>query len=144
MEAENLIAKASITIDASIDTVWDAFVNPETIKKYMFGTTVTSEWKEGQRISWKGEWKGKPYEDYGEILQINPKVQLQYSHYSPMMGKPDLPENYHVVTIDLKDMGGPTLVTLTQDNNATAEAKEQSEQNWKMMFEKLKKLLENK
>jgi hypothetical protein len=33
-------------------------------------------------------------------------------------------------------------VTLSQDNNATDEAREHSEQNWRMMLDGLKKLLE--
>ena len=37
---ENLIAKASVTINASSEKVWDALVNPEAIKRYMFGTNV--------------------------------------------------------------------------------------------------------
>jgi uncharacterized protein YndB with AHSA1/START domain len=32
------IAKASATINTPKATVWDALVNPETIKQYMFGT----------------------------------------------------------------------------------------------------------
>src|SRR5688572_22376931 len=101
MEPENLIAEAQASIDASIDEVWDALTNPATIKKYMFGTNVTSEWKEGSKIVWKGEWKGKPYEDHGVIVQFKPKRLIEYTHFSPMMGKPDIPENYHTVTIEL-------------------------------------------
>jgi hypothetical protein len=56
-------AKAGITIQAPISKVWDALVNPEVIKRYMFGTTVTSHWVTGSPITWKGEWKGKAYED---------------------------------------------------------------------------------
>ncbi len=37
MESNNLIAKAETTINAPIDKVWDSLVNPDTIKKYMFG-----------------------------------------------------------------------------------------------------------
>lgn len=34
----NLIAKASITINAPITKVWEALTKPEIIKQYMFGT----------------------------------------------------------------------------------------------------------
>ncbi len=54
------IAQAHITISAPIATVWDALVNPEMIKQYMFGTNAVSDWKEGSPIVWKGEWEGKP------------------------------------------------------------------------------------
>jgi uncharacterized protein YndB with AHSA1/START domain len=35
---KNLIARASISIDAPSEKVWNALVNPEAIKQYMFGT----------------------------------------------------------------------------------------------------------
>ena len=142
MESKSFIAEAQTTIDAPIDKVWDAFINPDTIKKYMFGTTVISDWKEGSKIAWKGEWDGKPYEDKGIILQFKPKTKLQYSHFSPLTGQPDIPENYHTVTIELTDKDKQTIVFLSQDNNTTKQAKEYSEQNWMMMLTGLKKLLE--
>lgn len=142
MESKSFIAEAQTTIDAPIDKVWDAFINPDTIKKYMFGTTVISDWKEGSKIAWKGEWNGKSYEDKGIILQFKPKTKLQYSHFSPLTGQPDIPENYHTVTIELTDKDKQTIVFLSQDNNTTKQAKEYSEQNWMMMLTGLKKLLE--
>ncbi|NJD77792.1 MAG: hypothetical protein FIB08_11970 [Candidatus Methanoperedens sp.] len=137
-----LIARASITINAPIDKVWDALVEPYMIKQYMFGTNAVSNWQEGSPIVWKGEWQGKKYEDKGLILKLEPGHMIQYSHFSPLSGQPDLPENYHIVTIELSDKGGQTIVSLQQDNNATEEAREHSENNWKMMLEGLKMLLE--
>src|SRR5579872_7261108 len=109
METNNIIAKAEATINCSIDKVWEAFVNPQTIKKYMFGTTVVSDFKEGSKIIWKGEWNGKSYEDKGTILQLKPKSRLQYNHFSPMMGLPDTAENYHTVTVDLIEKESQTI-----------------------------------
>ncbi|QHT70639.1 SRPBCC domain-containing protein [Rhodocytophaga rosea] len=110
----------------------------------MLGTTVISDWKKGSQIVWKGEWKGKQYEDKGVLLQINPQTRLQYSHFSPLTGQPDIPENYHTVTIELTDRDSQTLISLSQDKNATQQAKEESEKNWTMMLTGLKKLLEEK
>jgi uncharacterized protein YndB with AHSA1/START domain len=67
-----LIAKATVTINASIKRIWEAFVNPNIIKQCMFGTNVVSNWKEGSPILWKGEWQGKKYEDKGTILEQAP------------------------------------------------------------------------
>ncbi|MGH9360804.1 MAG: SRPBCC family protein [Thermoanaerobaculia bacterium] len=137
-----LIAEASVTIEAPISVVWDALVTPATIKGYMFGTTVESDWREGSPITWKGEWQGKPYEDKGVILDLEPERLLRYSHFSPLSGLPDTPENYHTVTIELAEQAGRTLVSLDQDNNPTEEAREHSAKNWRMMLEGLRKLLE--
>jgi uncharacterized protein YndB with AHSA1/START domain len=139
---KNLIAKAEIRINATTERVWNALVTPEAIKQYMFGTNVVSEWEEGSSITWKGEWQGRPYEDKGVILKFQPRRTIQYSHFSPLSGLPDKPENYHTVTIDLSAEGSQTHVSLTQDNNATEEARAHSEKNWGMMLAAMKKFLE--
>jgi uncharacterized protein YndB with AHSA1/START domain len=142
MKTKGLIAYAQILIDAAYDKVWDAMTNPETIRKYMFGTTVVSDWKEGSDITWKGEWNGKTYEDKGKIVQIKPKSHLSYTHFSPMTGLPDSPENYHSVTINLMPTNNSTTVMLSQDNNKTEDERQHSEKNWYKMLSELKKLLE--
>jgi uncharacterized protein YndB with AHSA1/START domain len=142
MPTRGLIAKASTTISAPVHEVWDALTNPDIIRQYMFGTNVVSDWREGSSIVWKGEWQGKSYEDKGKILKIKEGQMLQYSHFSPLMGKPDTPENYHTVTIELSNDGTQTAVSLSQDGNATEEAREHSEKNWIMMLDGLKELLE--
>ncbi len=139
---KGLITKASVMINAPVAKVWDALTNPEIIKQYMFGTNVVSDWKVGSSIVWKGEWQGKSYEDKGKILKIEQERTLQYSHFSPLSGKPDVPKNYHTVTIELSNDGEETTVSLSQDGNATEEDRKHSEKNWKMMLESLKKLLE--
>ena len=118
------------------------FVNPSVIRQYMFGTNVVSDWKEGSHIVWKGEWEGKKYEDRGVILKLKPQRMISYSHFSPLSGLPDAPENYHTVTIELSPDKNGTRVTLTQDNNPDEEARQHSEKNWAMMLSSLKKVLQ--
>ena len=139
---QDVIARATITIDASRAEVWKALVSPAAIKQYMFGADVRTDWKEGSPITWAGEWKGKKFEDKGKLLQVKPERRLQYSHFSPLSGRPDTPENYHTVTMELSDVGGKTLVTLIQDNASTDEARKEAEKNWNMMLQGLKKFVE--
>jgi uncharacterized protein YndB with AHSA1/START domain len=40
---KNLIAKASININAPSEKVWNALVTPEAIKQYMFGANVVEQ-----------------------------------------------------------------------------------------------------
>ena len=136
------IARVSATIEAPVSRVWEALVSPALIKRYMFGASVASEWKEGSPITWKGEWKGKAYEDKGVILRLEPPRLLSYTHYSPLTGMPDVPESYHTVVVELAEQGNRTLITLSQDKNPTKEAREHSEKNWQTMLDSLKKLLE--
>jgi uncharacterized protein YndB with AHSA1/START domain len=139
---ENLVAQVSTIIDAPRAKVWDALVSSEAAKKYMFGTTVVTDWKEGSEIFWRGEWQGKSYEDKGVILRCEPGRALAYTHFSPLFGLPDTLENYHTVTIELSSAGDQTSVSLSQDNNSTEQAREHSEKNWGTMLEALKKHVE--
>ncbi|MDA4114092.1 MAG: SRPBCC domain-containing protein [Thaumarchaeota archaeon] len=141
---QGFVAKASISINAPVAKVWNALVNPEVIKQYMFGTEVVSEWTEGSPIVWRGTWEGKRYEDRGVILKLEPERVLQYSHFSPLSGLPDTPENYHTVALQLTAGGNQTLVSLSQDNNPTEESREHSQKNWGMMLASMKKTLEEK
>lgn len=137
------VARASTTVNAPVLKVWDALTNPAMIKRYFFGTQVESNWREGSPIVWKGEWQGQTYEDKGRILRYEPQRRLQYTHFSPLTGQPDVPENYHTVTIELSADEDRTHITLSQDNNATQEEREHSEKNWEMVLDGLKKLLES-
>jgi uncharacterized protein YndB with AHSA1/START domain len=138
----NLVAKASVLIDAPSAKVWDALVNPEAIRQYMFGAHVVTDWREGSPITWKGEWQGKSYEDKGVVLRLEPGHTLRYSHFSPLSGLPDEPANHHTVTVELSAEGDRTRVSLVQDNNPTEQAREHSEKNWSMMLAGLKKHVE--
>ncbi len=140
--SQNLLAKTTTSIAAKKSIVWNALVKPEAIKQYMFGTDVQSDWHENSEIKWKGEMKGKKYEDKGVILKIEPEQTLQYSHFSPLAGKPDKPENYHTVTINLVGRGDQTEVSLSQDNNADEAARQESQKNWAAMLDGLKKYVE--
>jgi uncharacterized protein YndB with AHSA1/START domain len=136
------IARQSITIHAPVTQIWRALVTPSMIKHYMFGTEVVSDWKKGSPIVWKGVWEGKPYEDKGTILRFEPEQVLQYSHFSPLSGVADSPDNYHNVTVELASQGAETRVTLSQDNNATEDEQKHSEELWGMMLAALKKFVE--
>jgi hypothetical protein len=55
---------------------------------------------------------------------------------------PDTPENYKTVHYELSPEGDRTRLTIIQDNNATQEEATHSEQNWRMVLDGMKKLLE--
>lgn len=139
---DKFTAKATSTINAPVSKVWQALINPEIIKQYLFNTEVISDWKVGSPILYRGEWEGKAFEDKGKILEIEPEKTLKSTHWSPLSGVPDSSENYHTVTYTLVDRGDSTEVTITQDNNASDEEKLHSEKNWQTVLKGMKNLLE--
>lgn len=68
-------AVASQLISAPPGQVWNALTDPTVIKKYFLGTEVTTSWRVGEPITFKGEWQGKHYEDKGVVLSYEPEQQ---------------------------------------------------------------------
>jgi uncharacterized protein YndB with AHSA1/START domain len=136
------VATAETEIDAPRDKVWTALTDPQRIKEYMFGSEVVTDWKQGSPIVWKGEYEGNKYEDKGEIVEIEPERRLKVTHFSPLSGQEDRPENYHTLLYELEERGGRTRVSLSQDNNASKEAAEHSQANWEKMLAGLKQVAE--
>jgi uncharacterized protein YndB with AHSA1/START domain len=143
MMNKTLTAKATLTINAPASKVWDALINPKLIKQYFFGADIISDWKEGSPIIYKGVYQGKAYEDKGRVLKFEPEKSLVTTHWSPLSGTADSPENYHTVSYELVPENGSTQVTITQDNNSTQEEQEQNSNFWKMVLEGMNKLLES-
>lgn len=142
MKTQNLVAEAKITIDASTEDVWEALTDPKQIEKYMFGAKVETDWKTGSKITWTGEMDGKSYIDKGKIVEIKRNEVLKYTHFSPLSGLKDAPENYHNIRIELKEKDSKTEVVLSQDNNPTEASKGHSQENWGKMLKEMKALLE--
>ena len=138
----DLIAETSVTINASASEVWKTMTSPEQVEKYLMGTHVTTDWKEGSPISYEGEYQGKKYNDKGIIKKAEPGKILQSTYWSSMGGKEDKPENYNLVTYRLTDKNGKTVVTLSQDNIHSEKEKEHATGNWKAVLQKLKEVTE--
>jgi len=138
------VAKATITINAPAARVWDALTQPELIKRYLFGTQVTTDWRVGSPIGYEGTWEGKAYRDKGKVLQVEPGELLVSTFWSSLSGLPDVPENYQTVRYELSTEGSGTRLTVSQDNNATQEDANHSAQNWNMVLDGIKSLLEGR
>jgi len=135
----------SVTIDAPKGEVWDALTNPAKVKQYLHGTEMSTDWREGSPIFWRGEWKGKPYEDKGKVLEVKAQRLIKYTHWSPLGGSEDKPENYHTVTYELAGDDRKTTLTLTQDNNPTKEeAEKMARDNWGPVLQGLKETAEKR
>ena len=130
-------------INAPTSKVWEALTKPELIKQYLFGTEVTTDWQVGSPIRYKGVWQGQPYEDKGTVVQMEPGKLIVSTFWSSLAGMADSPENYKTVRYELSGADGGTRLTITQDNNASEEEARHSEQNWTMVLDGIKRLVES-
>lgn len=140
----NLEARAEIEIKVSPEKVWEGLTNPEIVREYFFGTELETTWEAGKPLYFRGEWEGKKYEDKGTVLKNQKPELLQYNYWSSMSGTPDAPENYVTVTYHLEKLDSGTKLTITQSPVKNEESLNHSQENWLMIMQNLKKILEAK
>jgi uncharacterized protein YndB with AHSA1/START domain len=147
----SLFIKNNITIDAPASKVWNALVNPEQTKKYMFGCEAISEWRVGSPLLWKGQYEGKEMVFVkGSVADIQPERFLAYTVIDPNSSIEDIPENYLTVTYELKSQNGKTDLMVTQGDYSTVadgerRFKESSNngEGWNPILVEIKKLVES-
>ncbi|MGH2596718.1 MAG: SRPBCC domain-containing protein [Actinomycetota bacterium] len=132
----------SVDIDAPIEDVWRALTTPAVIERWFFGVRTVTDWKEGSPLVHTGEWQGKPYEDKGTIVRVEPGELLVHTHWSPMSGLPDLAENYQEVTWALAEAPEGTRLTVSETNLPSEQAKTLSDTSWVAVLGNLKRVLE--
>lgn len=136
------VATAETDIDATAEQVWTVLTDLEQIGELWFGAEVHTDWQVGSPIVWKGEYEGKQYEDKGQVLAAEPGRLLKMTHYSPLTGQPDVPENYHTLTYELAENGTTTRLTLSQDNNASEDEAEHARGMWETQVSGIKQAAE--
>ncbi len=140
---EGLILNKSILIHASPEKVWQALTDRELIKQYFFGTDCITDWKKGSPIIYRGEWEGKSYEDHGHIIDIETGKFIRYNYWSSFSGTEDKPENYAEISYELiPENNGSTTLVITQNGFKDEETLKHSEENWMLVMEGMKKILE--
>lgn len=136
------VATAEIEINASPDRIWQALTDPDQIKQYSLGAEVATDWQPGSPIRWRGELRGYPYEDKGQVLTVEPPHRLQITRFSPRTGQPDVPENYHTITYELTDCSGRTRVSVRQDNNSSTDDADHASDTWQAILHGIRAMIE--
>ena len=129
------------SINAPIETVWQALVNPELVKKYFFGTVLETTWKIGSEIFWTGEYEGNIYKERGIVLEYLPHEKITYSYFSSWSGLEDKPENHLWICYELNKVKNETELVITQSNYDQEKANHSSA-NWEKVIDGLKKIVE--
>ncbi|MCC6462479.1 MAG: SRPBCC domain-containing protein [Saprospiraceae bacterium] len=117
--SKELIVSNEILIPAPAAKVWDALVNPEQTKKYMFGCAAVSDWQVGSPLLWQAEYEGRQMVFVkGHIVAIEPEKLLVYTTFDPNSNLEDIPENYATVTYRLTEQDGQTHLFVSQGDFA--------------------------
>jgi uncharacterized protein YndB with AHSA1/START domain len=150
--SQPLLVHSTITIHAPASGVWDALVNPEQTRKYMFGCETVSDWKPGSSLLWEGNFEGVDLVAVkGFIKAIEPGKLLVYTVFDPNIGMDDIPENYLTVTYALTEKNGQTVLDVTQsgfelaaDGDKRYKEAYNNGEGWNPILVEIKKLVEAK
>ena len=145
-----MTVKNTITIDAPIEKVWDALINPELTTQYMYGCVPLTDWKIGSPLLWQGQYEGQDMVFVkGHIVEFKPHNSLIYTVIDPLNADiPDIPENYLTVTYSLETEDGKTHFTVTQgDYTNVAEGQKRYDEaiqagGWQAILVAIKALVE--
>jgi len=140
---ENYIVRKQIDINATPLAVWDALTNPEKTKEYFFHCEVSSDWKPGSTISFKGKiFFIKNIEFHGRIVRIEPEKLLEYTLEN---SDGDSGHTTSTVTDELSYANGVTTLSVS-DNVGSGEGAEErydrSMKGWDKVLKGLKDLVE--
>jgi uncharacterized protein YndB with AHSA1/START domain len=141
----NTTTTYSITVETLIhaesDAVWAILTDPVRLGELYWGCTVEGSFTVGGSIAWKGTWEGRPFEDGGRVLRLEPKALLQLAHWT--VSSASTPETSpNLLTWRLAPAPGGLRVTFTHENISTKEMKEHSEPMWKQLLQRLKEMAE--
>lgn len=113
---EKLVIHNSLLINAPIEEVWDALVNPSKTVAYMYGCEAHSDWKIGSPLNWVGEYEGnKMTFVHGKVLEFTPPLRLVFTVTDTQAQYEDIPENYIRTVYELKTENEATLLSVMQD-----------------------------
>jgi len=139
-----------ILINASADKVWDALVNSEKTRIYMYGCDALTDWKVGSTLLWEGSYNDQRMVFVsGFVLAIEPLKLLKYNVIDPNAKYPHTPENHLNCTYTLEEKGDKILLKVVQDGFDIAEDGEKRYQDvyndgkgWGPILEQIKTICE--
>lgn len=133
---------STILINNSRQKVWDCITRPEFVKQWQYESELMTDWITGHKISFRSEWEGKYYEQWGTVLSYNPPESLSYSLFAPSPGLDDKPENYFIMHYKLTDEDGQTRLEIIQEDHRPHAVQEPPQGEENPVLRQLKALVE--
>jgi uncharacterized protein YndB with AHSA1/START domain len=139
------IVRESIAINALPSRVWDVLTRPEYTREYMFGCEPVTDWGVGSSLEWRA---GEKVYVKGTVVSIEPNERFEYTTYSPNAfdNYEDTPENYTMVTLQLKPSGDGIELLVTQGDFSRIASGDirfaHSVNSWRSVLTKIKEIAE--
>ncbi|NNE29731.1 MAG: hypothetical protein HKN16_08840 [Saprospiraceae bacterium] len=142
--SEGKYVKQSYQFNASVADVWDALINPEKTRQYMFGCDPVTGWIPGEALDWVGAEDGITYVK-GKLVQFDPPFIFSMTTYDPSA---PIQDDYHVVgEYKLSHENGITTMEISQGDFSKVtngdERFEEAKKSWKSAMEVFRKVVES-
>jgi uncharacterized protein YndB with AHSA1/START domain len=138
------VYERSIGIIAPPQKVWHVLTDRVSIKTWMLDaeTELIYNGEAGSPIRISGKLHDVPFNNKGTVLRFEPNKVFEYDFWSSLTGTADTSENYSVITFDLHETGGGTLLKVTQTNFVSEFMYKHWEFYWNSVLHVLKKMSE--
>lgn len=122
----------SVTVSTFVtqppERVWAELLHPGA--RWMLGANIETDYRVGSPVTFEGHFFGRQFQDHGEVLEFERPRVMRFTHFSPSYGLPDVPENYHDISIRLEPEEGGTRLTVEQRNVETDERAARVTHEW--------------
>jgi uncharacterized protein YndB with AHSA1/START domain len=122
-------ATATTHIAEPPERVWNELMHPGA--RWMLGANIETDFQPGSPITFEGHFFGRQFADKGQVIAVERPRLLHFTHFSPLNGLDDVPENYHEIRITLEPDDSGTRVTVVQENIDTEQHAASSEGYWR-------------
>ncbi|MGC4052742.1 MAG: SRPBCC domain-containing protein [Paludibaculum sp.] len=143
MPAHHVLRK-SVLIEAPAQAVWTSLTTPRLIQRWMWDAPleITCDWRPGAPLTIRGDFHGVPFTNKGTILAWDPARLLRYTQWSTLTECTDEPDNYCILTFQLEQAGGQTVLTLIQTNFVSETSFKHYELYWNSTLLLMKRVIE--
>lgn len=133
---------SKITINATVQKVWDVLTKPEFVKLWQFGSELQTTWKVNSDIKFITEWEGQTFKQWGKVLEMRQNELIKYSLFAPRPDLEDKPENYFVMNYVLTNDNGKTKLEIIQEDNRPNAVQEEEQGGENPILKSLKEIAE--
>lgn len=129
---ENASTEHSTTVEIHVarppEVVWSEMLHPGA--RWMLGMNVETDFRPGSPVTFEGHYMGREFADRGTVVAVERPRLLHFTHFSPTMDLPDVPESYHDIAITLEPDDSGTRVRVVETNIETADRAERAHALW--------------
>ncbi|HUQ97139.1 MAG TPA: SRPBCC domain-containing protein [Chitinophagaceae bacterium] len=136
------INTSAIIINASKQNVWESLTQPQLVKQWQYGSDLTTTWEPRTPIRFRTVWEDTVFEQWGQVLEVQPTGFLKYTLFAPRPGLEDKPENYFTMLYRLSGENGQVKLEIIQEDNRPGAVEEAPQGDENGVLQALKKVAE--